>query len=175
MHSIMTTFICFTVWQSNTRRRTSFCRTALYSSTRSKSGRLTMMLPLFNLRHPRKFKTTTSRRGALCVCMKCAFLHIGQLFLLRPWAVSRSLGCGSRRGPACTPRRKCVSRLGYVARALGAQSRTIWQVVAGSLPADLEPTRPIETPRTFFFPHFVTSPGLFLKYHSSRQRLGSHG
>ena len=133
MHSIMTTFICFTVWQSNTRRRTSFCRTVLYSSTRSKSGRLTMMLPLFNLRHPRKFKTTTSRRGALCVCMKCAFLHIGQLFLLLPWAVTRSLGCGSRRGPACTPRRKYGSRPGTVAHALGVQSRAIWQAMTGSL------------------------------------------
>ena len=45
----------------------------------------------------------------------------------------RALGCEARKGAACTPRHKCGSRPGSVARALGVQSRAIWQVTTGSL------------------------------------------
>ena len=59
-----------------------------------------------------------------------AFLkkHLHAL-LRRPWVFSRTLGCGARTGPACTPRRKFGSRESSVARALGVQSREIWQVI----------------------------------------------
>ena len=40
------------------------------------------------------------------------------------------------RGPACT-RRKFGARAGSVARALGVQTPEIWQVITGSLAADL--------------------------------------
>ena len=61
--------------------------------------------------------------------------------------ISRSrLGCGARRGPACTPRCKCGSRPGSVARALGVHSREIWQVTTGSLSAEVEPSKTIENP-----------------------------
>ena len=55
MHSIVIAFI---------RRRTSFCHTISSSSPRSKWGRL-MILPIFIVRHPRDFKSTTSPRGTL--------------------------------------------------------------------------------------------------------------
>ena len=54
-------------------------------------------------------------------------------FLRRPWVFLRALGCGARRGPACTPRWKLGSQAGSVARALGVQSHEIWQVITGSL------------------------------------------
>ena len=66
-------------------------------------------------------------------------------FLRRPWVFSRALGCGARRGPACTPRRKFGSRAGSVARALGVQSREIWQVITGLLSADLESSKTMGT------------------------------
>ena len=68
------------------------------------------------------------------VCVFSTFLHV---FLRRPRVDSRALGCGARWGGACTPRRKFGSRAGSVARALGVQSREIWQVIAGSLSAEL--------------------------------------
>ena len=50
-----------------------------------------------------------------------------------PRVFSRALGCGARKGPASTPRRKCGSRPGSLARALGSQSCEIWQVSTGLL------------------------------------------
>ena len=67
---------------------------------------------------------------SMCVCF---FLHL-RAFLWRPWVVCRALGCGARRGPTCTPRRKFGSRAGSVARALGVQRREIWQVSRGCFP-----------------------------------------
>ena len=67
-------------------------------------------------------------------------------FLRRPWVASHALGCGARRGPACTPRRKFGSRAGSVARALGVQRREIWQVITGLLSAELEPGKAMENP-----------------------------
>ena len=64
-------------------------------------------------------------------------------FVRRPWVFSRALGCEARRGPACTPRRKFGSRASSAARALGVQSREIWQVIAGLLSA--EPGKTMET------------------------------
>ena len=60
------------------------------------------------------------------------FLAHGQAFLLRPRACPRVLGCGARRGAACTPRRKFGPRPGSVARAPGPQSRASWQAITGS-------------------------------------------
>ena len=83
----------------------------------------------------------------VCVRTKCTFFAEYKSFLFRPWVFSRDLGCGARRGAACTPQRKFGSRPGFVARALGVQSREIWQVIAGSLSDQLEPTRPMENPK----------------------------
>ena len=96
-------------------------------------------------------------------------------FLFRPRVFSCALGCGALRGPACTPRCKCESRPASVPRALGVQSREIWQVTTGSLSDQLEPTRPMQPPKMSFFASFHLSLLLLLKPHSSRQRLGSHG
>ena len=82
----------------------------------------------------------------------CAYVHakliqhIGQIFSDRGPFLALS-AAGHAGGPACTPRRKCGSRPGSVMRALGVQSRAIWQVIAGSLSAELEPIRRIETPK----------------------------
>ena len=50
-------------------------------------------------------------------------------------------------GPVCTPRRKFGSRAGSVARALGVQSREIWQVITGLLSAELKPSKTMENPQ----------------------------
>ena len=94
-----------------------------------------------------------------CVCFWdiCALffgvLFLGHLcaFLGRPWVFSRALGCGARRGPACTPRRKFGSRAGSVARAPGVQSQDIWQVIAALLSLELEPSKTMENPLVSFF------------------------
>ena len=89
--------------------------------------------------------------------MKCtSFAHLQALFG-RPRIVSYALGSGPRRGPACTPWRKRGSRPGSVARALGVQSCAICQVITWSFSAELEPARPMETPKRPFFP-FIFSP-----------------
>ena len=59
--------------------------------------------------------------------------------------------CPARRGPACTPRHKFGSRAGFVARALGIQSREIWNFITGLLSAEVEPGNAIENPH---FSHF---------------------
>ena len=96
-------------------------------------------------------------------------------FRFRPRVFSRAFGCGTRRGPACTPRRKCESRADCVACAAGVQSREMWQVIAGLLSDELEPTRPMQTPTvsfcSFFHPYLL----LFFKNHSNHRMLGSHG
>ena len=74
----------------------------------------------------------------------------------RPRVVSRALRCGASRGPACTPRRKRGSRPGSVARALGVQSRTIWQVVMGSCSATPDRSGPWK-PHVFLFFFFALS------------------
>ena len=60
-------------------------------------------------------------------------------------------------------------------RALGVQRREIWQVTTGSLSDQLEPTRPMHTPKTLFLDVLPLSAAVFKYHSSSRQRLGSHG
>ena len=101
-------------------------------------------------------------------------------FLSRPWVFPRALGCGARRGPACT---------------LGASLGPGWTpwcvLLAFKFASDLvsnhriafrlgEPSRSMETPNcllfcffSFFHHCFVLL--LFLKYDSSPRRLGSGG
>ena len=82
---------------------------------------------------------TSSRphpEGEPCISItmcKISFFSRIQKFLLFTGrgSFSRALGCGARRAPACTPRCKCGSRPGSMARALGVQSREIWQVTTG--------------------------------------------
>ena len=71
----------------------------------------------------------------ICASTKCNLF--GHLHALLSWprVVSRALGCGARRGAACAPQRKCGSRRGSVTRAMGVQSRAIWQVITGLLSA----------------------------------------
>ena len=88
---------------------------------------------------------------AILLCKKLTALHVAELFLFRPRIFSRALGRGSRGGGACTPRCKCGSRPDSVARALGVQSREIWQVTTESLSDQPEPSRSIETPRFSYF------------------------
>ena len=80
--------------------------------------------------------------------VKLTFFPEYKTFLFRPRVFCRALGCGERRGPDCTPRCKCGSRPGSVARVLGVQSREIWQVTTASLSDQLEPFRPVQTPKT---------------------------
>ena len=78
-------------------------------------------------------------------------------FLFRPRVFSRALGCGARRGPACVQWCKCGFRPGSVARALGVQSREIWQVIAGLRSDQLEPTRSMQPPKYFLLVlHFAS-------------------
>ena len=86
---------------------------------------------LFNLRHPRDFTSPT-------LCANVFFWTFAR-FSPAPAGFSRTLGCGARRGPACTPRRKFGSRAGSVARTLGVQSRETWRVITGLLSAELKP------------------------------------
>ena len=55
-------------------------------------------------------KICTNKVSCACVCMKCKFFAEYKTFALRPRVFSRALGCGARRGPACTPPLKCGSR-----------------------------------------------------------------
>ena len=80
----------------------------------------------------------------------CVFGHL-YAFFRRPCVFSRALGCGARRGAACTPRRKFGSRTGSVALSMGVQSREFWRVFAGSLPAELEPSTTTENPHISCF------------------------
>ena len=59
----------------------------------------------------------------ILLCIKLTFFQGYNSFIILPRVFSRALGCGARRGPACTPWCKCGSRPGSVARALGVQSR----------------------------------------------------
>ena len=77
-------------------------------------------------------------------------------FLFRP-RFSCALGCGARRGAECTLGASFGSGRGSAARALGVQGRENWQVNTGSLSAELEPTRRMETHRLFFFTHVAGS------------------
>ena len=76
--------------------------------------------------------------------MKYTFFAEHATFLLGAPVFSRALGCAARMGLACTPRRKCGSRPGSVARALGLQGREFWQVTTGRHSDLLEPSRTIE-------------------------------
>ena len=78
------------------------------------------------------------------VLLVCVFFSL-HAFLRRPWVLSRALGCGARKWPACTPRCKFGSRAGSVARALGVQSREIWQEITGLLCVELDPSKTWET------------------------------
>ena len=68
----------------------------------------------------------------VCFYTKCTLFANMHALLGRPRVVSRSFGCGARRRPACTRRRKCRSPPSSVACAPGVQSRAIWQVITGS-------------------------------------------
>ena len=67
---------------------------------------------------------------------------------------SRSRLRGTRGGNLYTTV-QVWSRPGFVARALGVQSRETWQVIAGLVSDQLEPTRPMQTPKMFFPPSFL--------------------
>ena len=68
----------------------------------------------------------TSTGVLLCSFSSCFKFNL-HAFLRRPWVFSGALGCGARRGPACTPRHKFVPRAAPVTRALDVPTREIWQ------------------------------------------------
>ena len=105
--------------------------------------------------------------------VKLTFFPEYKTFLFRPRVFCRALGCGERRGPDCTPRCKCGSRPGSAGRALGVRSRVIWQVTTGSLSAELEPTRPMETPKMslFLLRALLLCTSICYEYHTSPQTL----
>ena len=89
-------------------------------------------------------------RLCLLLCINACFLLL-HAFLRPPWVFSRALGCGERRGGACTLRLKFVSRPGSVACALGVRNREISQIITGSLSAELEPSTTMENPHVSCF------------------------
>ena len=91
-------------------------------------------------------KPDLSRKIAISPSAKCIFFKRSHAFLRRPWVFSRALGFGERRGAACAPRRKFGSRAGSVTRAQGVQRLKMWQVVAGLLSAEIEPSKAMENP-----------------------------
>ena len=108
------------------------------------------------------FDCTTTRSLYQCVFLFWTFA----LFSTAPAGLFSRSRLRGTQGPACTPRRKFGSRAGSVARALGVQSREIWQVITGSLSAELEPSKATENPHVRrFAPHCCNSSPL----------CGSHG
>ena len=110
--------------------------------------------------------------GEPCITFKykCDFIGHLHAFFGRPWVFSRALGCGARSWPACTPRHEFGSWAGSVVRALGVQCREIWQATTGSFfPTSSSQPGPCKPQERHMY--FFTSLLLFLKYHSSRQRL----
>ena len=79
------------------------------------------------------------------------FFRNPKTFVFRSPVLSCALGCGARRGPARTRRRKRGSRPGSMVRSLGVQSREIWQVTTGSPSAELELSNTMENPHISFF------------------------
>ena len=97
-------------------------------------------------------------------------------FLSQPQLFPHALGCGARRGAGRVyTRHKFGPRMGSWARALGVQNCASWQVIAGSLSADPEPTRPMESPQISILSLFCALL-LFLEYHAAavKSRLDSH-
>ena len=89
---------------------------------------------------------------------------------------SRSRLRGTKGGRVST-RRKFGPRLDSVARALGVQSRASWQVITGSLSAEPQPRRTMETPQfkkinLQLLYHVCIAPSLKL---SNSLLYGSHG
>ena len=83
----------------------------------------------------------------MCICVlrvKTTFFAHRHFFSFRSGVCSSYLGRIASRGSSCSPRRKCGSRPGCVARALGIQRREIWQEIAGIAgrrSAEPEPSR----------------------------------
>ena len=103
------------------------------------------------------------------------FLRHTKLFSCGHGSFLAPSGAGRAGGAACTPRRKCEFRPGSVPRALGVQRRKIWQVFAALLSYQLEPTRPMQTPKIPIYFHFSTSPCCRFWSTTAIKRLGSHG
>ena len=123
-------------------------------TTPANLGTLTYMgtpvFPPFQLAIPPGFQAIHIPKGNLVLpCVKLSsfteyFVHFFSLSVA--FLFSRALGCGARRGVACTPRCKCGSRRGSVARALSLQRREIWQETTGSLSDEPSPIRLMENP-----------------------------
>ena len=102
-----------------------------------------------------------------------------QTFLVRPRIVPRAPGCGARRGPVCTPRCKCRSRPGSVARALVVQSRASWQIIVGLISASSSLAGQCKPHNLLFC--FAAAAAVSCLYHtvslkpSSSLLCGSHG
>ena len=89
--------------------------------------------------------TAVLYRCVIRLCTKYTFCTL-KTFSLPAAGLSRALGCGVRRGSACT-RCKWVPP-GLRGGCSGRQSHEIWRVTTGLLSDQLEPTRPMETQKT---------------------------
>ena len=106
-------------------------------------GRLMMMLSLSICDTP-GMSSQLHAEGEPCrMYLMHIFAHCHAV-LFRRRVFSRALGCGARRAREYT-RRKCGPRPGFVARALGVQSRGELALSVGSISAEPEPTKPPET------------------------------
>ena len=86
-----------------------------------------------------------SPRGEPCITMYEMNLLWTSAFFAPPHGVfSRALGLG-RQGTRLNPGCKFRSRPGSMARALGVQSREIWEITTGRHSEHVEPCRPMQT------------------------------
>ena len=84
-------------------------------------------VPPFQLATPSGFQVNNIPKGNLVLLLCTPSIKLTffsgipyKTFLFCPRLFSRALGCGARRGAACTRRCKCGPRPGSVTRALGA-------------------------------------------------------
>ena len=126
------------------------------------TGRYTSQVPILGIFWDMQPGTVV----CMLLCTKCRLFAHPPPVLFRPRVFPHALGCGARRGPACTLGANFGPRPGSVARALGVQSRDFWQLVAGLLSDQRElTTRPLKTPKiSSFFPFFFSPllPAAFL-------------
>ena len=81
---------------------------------------------------------------------KCVFFHIVIFLLPAEGLFSRSRHRGTQEGRPYY-RRKFGSRAGTVTRALRVQSRKVWHVIAGSVCAEIEPSKTMADPHVRCF------------------------
>ena len=108
--------------------------------------------PLQLATHPgSQVSSLSSRRGTLRIRTKCIFFCTSATFSFPAAGLfSRSRLRRTQRARLHT-RCKCWSRAGTVASALRVLSRELWQVIAGSVSAEIKPSKIIANPHVHCF------------------------